>query len=265
MLVSNLFLITAALYATSCSLFLVHLARGTARLARWAVRLLCAATAAHLGFASLELYVSGLNPVADIHSSLALLSLLIVCAFLLALLRYRITVLGAFLTPLTLLFFLGAGLDRSVTEVPANVRSALLPVHIGVNILGVVAFALAAASATAYVLQERMLRQKRLGGLFERLPSLDVLDSLGFRLVLTGFPLLTVGLITGTIWVVQSESINLNATQGFAVMAWLMFAAVLLLRIAVGWRGRRAAIGTILGFLCAMLVLAGYLLRSGGL
>ena len=53
-----------------------------------------------------------------------------------------------------------------------------------------------------------------------------------------------------------------DARSVAGVVAWVLFAAVLLLRVAAGWRGRKAAIGTMLGFLCTMAVLIGYVLRG---
>lgn len=263
MLIGALFVATAILYALACGLFIAFLAKGNDRVERAATGALVAAVACHLGFWLGDYLTAGNLPAVDIHGTLAVLSLAIVVAFLLALLKYRVTVLGAFLTPVTLLFFMGAGLGRSVAHVPGDVRSALLPVHIGVNILGIVAFALAFAAAVAYVLQDRALRRKQFGGVFQRLPPLDVLDSMGFRLVITGFPLLTLGIVTGTMWAAQTDAPTITASQSFALVAWVMFAGVLLLRVAAGWRGRRAAIGTIMGFLSATVVLLGYVVRGG--
>jgi ABC-type uncharacterized transport system permease subunit len=175
--------------------------------------------------------------------------------------KLRLTVLGAFITPVTLLLFLAAGLRSSVAPVPEHVRSALLPLHVAVNVLGIAAFALAFAAAVGYVIQEQLLRRKHVIGVFQRLPALDVLDSLGFKLVTIGFPLFTLGLLTGSIRVVR-EGFGLSAGQGFALLAWLFFGCVLLARAAAGWRGRRAAIGTMLGFLFAMAAIGGYVLQG---
>lgn len=266
MLVTALFSTTGVLYAVSCALYLTFLVKGTEPLGRWANRVLAIAVVAHVTFLATDFLVQGNVPYGDIHQTLSIASLLIVLAYLLAMLKYRLTVLGGFITPVTLLFFMGAGLGRDVVHVPPDVRDALVPLHIGVNVLGIVAFTLAFAAALAYVIQERLLRQKKIGGLFQRLPALDVLDSLGFRLVTIGFPLLTVGIITGTIWAARLEPgmPAITAAQGFALLAWLVFAAVLLLRVAVGWRGRRAAIGTMIGFACAAAVLVGYVLQGTG-
>lgn len=266
MLVHILFAATAVLYGASCVLFLLFLVRGHDPLGTWGQRALAGGVAIHLAFIASDYAINGRIPVGDIHQTLALLALLISVAYLLASFRYRVIVLGGFITPVTLLFFVGAQLGRSVGQVPEHIRGALLPVHIGLNVLGIVAFALAFAAAVAYVIQERLLRQKKLGGMFQRLPPLHELDSLGFRLVTIGFPLLTLGVVTGTIWAVRLDqgTSSIGAAQGFGLLAWLVFAGVLLLRVAAGWRGRRAAIGTIMGFLCAMAVLVGYVVRASG-
>jgi ABC-type uncharacterized transport system permease subunit len=229
-------------------------------------------TVSHLVFL-LAPAISSTDPLSlDIHESLAIGSLLVSLAFLVTTVapstasRSRLSVLGAFITPITLLFFLGAGLHRNVTEVPEGVRSALLPVHVGVNVLGVVAFALAFAFAVAYLVQERQLRQKKVGGILSRLPPLDVLDALGFRFIAIGFPLFTLGVVSGAFWAVRldPDAPALSASQLLGLLAWLMFAAVLGLRVAAGWRGRRAAYGTMAGFLCTCLLLLGYVFRDGG-
>lgn len=262
-----LFISTGALYVLACGLYFAFLYRGDERWGRYGNWALAVATASHVAFVVGDYVTAGRVPFGDIHETLSPLALLIVLAYLLAQRKWPILVLGAFLTPVTLLLFMGGAIGRSVGTVSPEVRSALLPWHIGVNVLGIVAFAFAFALALAYVIQERLLRRKQLSGIFQRLPALDVLDSLGFRAVLAGFPLLTVGVVTGTVWAVRLHpgvQPSLSAAQGFGLLAWLVFAWVLLLRIAAGWRGRRAAIGTMVGFALALAVLVAYMLRSAG-
>lgn len=265
MTVTVAFLLAAVSYTVACALFLVLAARGGEGLARAAPGALAVGVVLHVAYAALDFALGGRAPTADIRSTLALASLLIAVGYLGAMARKaRLVVLGAFIAPVTLLLFLGAGLGRSVSHVPAEVRSALLPVHVGVNILGIVAFALATATSIAYLFQERALRRKQLGGLFRRLPPLDQLDTLGLRLVTVGFPLLTVGIVSGALFAVRAGEQPLDPTRVLALVAWLCFAAVLILRVSAGWRGRRAAIGTMLGFACAVLALLGYAVRDLG-
>ena len=259
--VTLVFAATALLYAGACGWFFVHLSRGNAPAAAWASRALGAAIAAHVGYLGCDYLLLGNTPMGDIYDSLAVLSLLIALAFLITMRRHRLTVLGAFITPVTLLLLLASGLRGSVPPVPEGVRSALLPLHVAVNLLGIAAFALAAAAALGYVIQEQLLRRKHVIGVFQRLPALDVLDSIGLKSVTVGFPLFTIGLVTGTFWVARG-GLGLSAGQGFGLIAWLFFGSVLLARVAAGWRGRRAAIGTMIGFLFALAAIGGYLLRD---
>jgi ABC-type uncharacterized transport system permease subunit len=259
--VTFVFATTALLYAAACALFFVHLARGSASAGTWASRVLAGAIAAHVAFLGCDYLLLGNTPMADISDALAVLSLLIALAFLITMRRHRLTVLGAFITPVTLLLLLASGLRGSVPPVPETVRSALLPLHVAVNLLGIAAFALAFAAAVGYVIQEQLLRRKHVIGVFQRLPALDVLDSIGLKSVTAGFPLFTIGLVTGTFWAARG-GLGLSAGQGFGLVAWLFFGSVLLARVAAGWRGRRAAIGTMIGFLFALAAIGGYLLRD---
>ncbi len=194
---------------------------------------------------------------------LAAASLLLAAAFLVPRLRSAGAV-GAFVAPLAAAFSLVAFLARALRLWSHEASSALLAVHVALNLLGIVAFALAAAAATAYVLQERNLRTKRLGGPFSRLPPLDVLDAIGLRFTVAGFPLLTLGIATGAVFAFEDPSAGTGFSPLYllAMLAWGLFAMVLLLRVLVGWRGRRAALGTILGFVCTVLVLLGYAVRD---
>ena len=265
-MLASLFIAAAVAYALSSALYLVTLVRGTEGFGRYAHGALLLAVVLHAAYLGVD-YTSGGPPMSRVHQTLTFLSLGIVGAFLAAGLRRKgIAILGAFITPVALFFFLGAGLGRSVEHVSDDTRSALLPFHIAVNVLGLVAFALAFGAAIAYVIQERMLRQKRLSGVFERLPPLDVLDGFSLRAVSVGFPLLTIGVVTGAFWATRvQQGVLVTSPKACGLASWVLFAGVLVLRLAAGWRGRRAAIGTIVGFLCAAAVLVGYVVRDGGM
>lgn len=253
------FVIASLAYATASIAYFIFVGNGNAVAQRVASHSLLAAALVHVVFLVRE--ASHHLTLVNVSQMLTVASLAIVLTHLAALRYGKLPVLGAFVTPIALLMFLAAGLGHSVPNVPEEVRSALLPAHVIVNILGVTAFTLAFAVATAYLIQERLLRKRKLTGLFTRLPPLDVLDSLGLKLLLIGFPLFTVGTVSGAIWAAKLPG-GPSATQVLGLVAWAIFGGVLLLRIAAGWQGRRAAIGTLLGFACALAVLAGYAMRA---
>ena len=275
-LVDLLFGVTAAVYLAASVLFFAFLfgwrapadgvTAAPSGAARWAPRLVAIGVplhATHIVAASLVLHVC---PVEGIHFAMSIASMLAALVYVLARRRFHIDVVGAFVAPLALCFLLASRfVGVSVGGVP-KLRSAILPFHVAANLLGVAAFSLAFAAAIAYLLQERHLKQKNLRGIFQRLPPLDSLDRAEHRFLVAGFPLLTIGILTGTLWAHEVEAGGtaeiVRAAFGYA--SWTFFGGVLLLRAAAGWRGRRAAYGTIAGFGCTLLVLLLYLVRDAG-
>jgi len=260
------FIVSVTLYAVAVGSFFRQLFRGGNRPAFWAALSLGLGAVAHAAFVVAIVIHDGPSTFEQLHAILAAGSLLLTGIYLATMRRYRLTMLGAFITPVTMFMLLAAGIGARAAHVTSGVRSALLPFHIIVNTLGIVAFALAFAVAIAYMIQEQRLRQRELTGIFQRLPALDTLDSLGLRLTTIGFSLSTIGVLTGSLWVVRTGPghVQFSPGQGFAILSWLFFATVLLFRAVAGWRGRRAAQGTVLGFLCAMAALVGYVTRGLG-
>jgi ABC-type uncharacterized transport system permease subunit len=194
---------------------------------------------------------------------MSVVSMLMCVAYVVFRKRYRVEVAGAFVAPLALTSLL-ASRFVGAQEPGAGVKSVILPFHVVTNLVGVALFALAFSAASLYLVQEHLLKQKRIDGVFRRLPPLDALDRAEHRFLLWGFPLLTIGIVTGTLWARRVEmgapSEVLRAVFGY--VTWLVIAGVLLLRAAAGWRGRRAAYGTIAGFGFAVVVLVLYLVRG---
>jgi len=187
---------------------------------------------------------------------LSALSFLLLLLLLILDLRYRMPVIGAFLTPIAVAVLLpGLYLHGSGLTLPNSVRRPLLPLHISIALLGMAAFAVATGVAVMYLLLDRQMKGTPFGMLFSRLPSLGFLDELNRRLVVWGFIALSVTLITGAyfasgihgaFWVWQSKEIA-------TLVAWALFAGLLTARVFAGWQGRRVAMLTMAGF-CLLLV-----------
>ncbi|MBK6693495.1 MAG: cytochrome c biogenesis protein CcsA [Myxococcales bacterium] len=262
-----LFVTTCVVYTVAAILFGLHLAgadRGppAGRLAPKLVAVGVVLHASHIVVSSLVLRIC---PVEGMHFAMSVVSMLAGAVYLAARVRFRIDVVGAFVTPVALTFLLASRWVGTAGQEPSNkIKSAILPLHVAVNLLGDALFLLAFAAAVTYLVQERRLKTKRLAGLFQRLPPLDALDKAEHRFLLLGFPLLTLGILTGTLWARRVE-LGSSADQwraAFGYATWVLFAGVLFLRAVAGWRGRRAAYGTIAGFGLAVIVLALYLWRS---
>lgn len=260
------FTTAAALYAAASALFLAYLAGAPAAASKWAVRLVGLAAVLHLGYEGLVYGEPGVARAHGIHQTLSTLSLAVVLGYLWIQRKGALRIVGAFVTPLVLLLLFGARFVYAGVEVPPRVRGLLLAVHIGSNLLGDAALTVAFAASVAYLLEERALKRKKVIGAARRLPSLDVLESVAGRCVGIAVPLLTIGVVTGAIWAMRTETggWHLTAAQLLGFVTWALFGTVLLLRLLAGWRGRRAALGTVVGYAGALCVLLLYLVRRGG-
>lgn len=229
---------------------------------RLAPKLLGAGALGHGLYVTLASMVEHVCPVRSIHFLLSGLSLAAIGIYLVVRKRLRVHALGLLVSPLGLAFLLGTFFLGAPGPVP-KVSPLFIAAHVLANLLGVALFLLAGGAAALYLVAERRIKQKRPAMGRANLPALDTLDKAIHRFLILGFPLLTLGVITGTIWAKRLEAGSpeevLRIVLGYAT--WLLIAMVLLLRVAAGWRGRRAAYGTLAGLGCALAILAMYLVR----
>jgi len=203
---------------------------------------------------------AGYTPVANLHESLSFFVLSIVGIFLLFDLRYRLTVLAAFVCPLALvLMIVGGAVPKAVRELNPMLDSWWFPVHVTLAFLGNAVFAVAFMAGIMYLLQERMLKSKKFSSLYFRLPSLGTLDAINYKCLTFGFPLMTMGIISGAMWANAAWGTywSWDPKETWALITWFLYAALLHGRLTVGWRGRRAAIFAIIGFLCLLFMFLG--------
>ncbi len=198
------------------------------------------------------------------HDQIALLAWFLVAVYLLLQTRYRLAVVGALVSPLAFLLTLSATIVYSGKhELAGSLASDWLPAHVAPAFLGYAILVVASCVSILYLVQERQLKSKRAGGLAKRMPSLETLDELNFRCVAWGFALFTIGILTGAILakVAWGTFWAWEPVQILSVMAWLLYALLLQMR-SVGWRGRRAAILTLAGF---VLLVVSFLSLNFGL
>lgn len=239
------------LYAAAVGAQMVHLATLKNVVRMMAARLTWAAFGVHTLVLALRFIEAGYTPVTSLHEAYSFFGWSLTGLFLLFQLRYHLPTMGAFVTPVSLALLLGAAATPGeIGELPPALQSVWLPIHVILLFVGYAAFALAAAVGLMYLLQERQLKSKKFGSLFHRLPNIDVLDEINYRCLTIGFPLLTVGIFTGAAWAQEAWGTywSWDPKETWSLITWFLYAALLHGRLTVGWRGRRAAVLSILGF-----------------
>ncbi len=258
---------TAALYVLGTGGFLAFLLLDRPRVARAARLTTMAGFAVHSASLVARYVDERVMPGASLLEALSFFAWAIVGASIVFQHRYRMPVLGAFATPLAALLLLVASTAGGTVPEPSTVPGVWLPVHVGLVFLGDALFALAACAGLMYLLQEHTLKAKRVGWVTRRLPSLEILDQVNVRSLTIGFPLLTLGLLSGgiiarfawgTVWWWEPKVV-------FSILTWVLYAVLLHGRVTVGWRGHRAAVLAIAGFVAVLVTLVGVgLFRAGG-
>ncbi len=203
----------------------------------------------------------GVHPAESVREAIGLLAFIITGGYLLASTRYRLTLGGVVVMPVSLVLLLLARLTPAGAA-PEDL-SALGRIHISLATLGVGVFALASALSAIYLVEERALKRKKFDTLAfkDRGAPLESLDRLSHRLIWVGFPIFTVALVLGAVWTSRlGESLD-RIEYPLAVVTWIAYATLLVARQIYGWRGRRAALLTLEGFAVALVVLLIYLLR----
>jgi ABC-type transport system involved in cytochrome c biogenesis permease subunit len=125
-----------------------------------------------------------------------------------------------------------------------------MPVHVLVAFAGIALFALATGVAVAYLLLERQMKGKHFGVVFARLPSLEQLDDISDHLMRWGFVALSITLITGAFFAKKAwgDYWRWDPKLTLSLVGWFVYAGLVHARLFAGWRGRRAAVLTMVGF-----------------
>ena len=166
-------------------------------------------------------------------------------AYLAALRKYDLRWLGLIVS-IAVLLTLGtavAVLYRPSAPLVPALKSTWLVIHVSAAIISGGVFLLANAIAAAYLYLDSMEAKGERTAWAKRLPSLEDLDQLSYRLVAFVFPLWTFAVIAGAIWAESAwgRYWGWDPKETWAFITWVAYAAYLHARVTIGWRGRKAA------------------------
>lgn len=197
------------------------------------------------------------TPFLNAAEAIFFFSWLTVGLYLAILLRFRLAAVGALALPLaTAALALIYRLPSSMGNVMAT--GGWIKIHVIAIVSSFALFTLAFCCAIFYLVQNKLLKSKKLKGMFRRLPPLQTVDSLGRNLVVIGFPLLTLGIVTGMVGVriASLQAPNAKIRLVLSIVAWIAYAAYLIAHRSTGWRGRRANLILVIGALLIAFITA---------
>jgi cytochrome c-type biogenesis protein CcsB len=213
------------------------------------------------GFASHTVYLFLLTlrlrhlPLTNLSEALSFFAWCITLTFIVALVRYRINVLGAFVLPLvSVLVILSEFIWEENHAIPPLLKSRWIFFHAGVAFLAYAAFFLTFVSAVLYLTQEKELKHKNFRFLYFRLPSLQVCDELLRRSLYAGFVFMSITIVTGALWAQQAwgHYWSWDPKETASLITWAIYLLLVNYRLSAAWRGRWASYIGIAGFVSVL-------------
>jgi len=207
------------------------------------------------------------TPGVDLKSAFAVLSWCIVCAYFILQIKFRLMALATVVPVAALImlfaYFLPWTSEKTLSE---NFFNSWIGLHIATVFMGEGLFIIAFLVGMMYLLQERAIKLKKLGEAYKRLPSLETLDKVNHYSVLWGFPFLTIGIICGAVYAQAAFEAywQWDPKEVCTLITWIAYAILIHKRVVSGWRGRKAAILSIICFGILFFTFLGVNLFLGG-
>ncbi len=238
-------------YLLSFGHTLFALGSGTFRPARFNLLTMALGFAFSSAFLYQRGQIVGACPITNLFEVLVFLSWATVLIYLLVGPTYRLSLMGAFTSPLVLtllLFALLAPIDAASKRISHN---PWVEFHAAVSIIAYGAFGLAAIAGVMYLVQERQLKARRLSELLLNLPPITELGRVNFRLIVTGFLLLTLAFTAGMLAGIDVRGWKTAAS----LFIWALYGTLLILaRLRLVSAGR-IVVASVAVFLFALITL----------
>jgi ABC-type uncharacterized transport system permease subunit len=201
---------------------------------------------------------AGHFPAVGLRDGASFLAWAIVLVFLVVYVTTRVDAAGLFAYPFTFALVFVANLTPEAERADSVLRSLYLPIHLFLAVFGYGALFAAFTMGVLYLFQERELLSRSPRSFYYLIPSLERSDTIGGRSVVGGFGFLTLAIATGFLW---NHSLHGRYWTGdpkevAALVAWVIYVAILVARWRGGWGGRRAAWLAIAGFAVVVFTFA---------
>jgi len=202
----------------------------------------------------------GYVPLSNMYESLIFFSWTIVFVYLILETKYKQKVIGVFVTPFAFLAIaltsIIPGVNAKITPLVPALQSNWLTVHVTTCFFGYASFAISFGISLLYLIREK--KGTKAGGP-TWLPSPSVLDEINYKAIVIGFPMLTLGIITGAAWAnyAWGSYWTWDPKETWSLITWFVYAAVLHARFTRDWRGRKAAVLSIVGFAAVLFTYFG--------
>jgi ABC-type uncharacterized transport system permease subunit len=249
-----------ALYAAGTLLALVSLIGQGERLQRIALGAMLGGFVSHTVWIGTICVKTGHPPITNLPETTSFLAWTIFFVEVIVFLKYRVQAASFFVYPLVLILLtLTAVVHEPFAKMDPSLRSGLFITHIFLTILGLAGLLIGLAFTLLSAYQDRALKSKSRGVLYEWIPSLSVCNFVSYRALAIGFSIYTFGIIAGVLWSYRTTAglVSFRAKEIGAMMAWMLFAALLQSYVTGSRRSTRNIVVSVLAFAAIVIAIMG--------
>jgi len=203
----------------------------------------------------------GYVPLSNMYESLIFFSWTIVLIYLILEWKYQQKIIGIFITPFAFLAIaltsIVPGINAKITPLMPALQSNWLTIHVTTCFFGYAAFAVSFGVSILYLIRGRKIGQQEVESKW--LPSTAILDEINYKSIVIGFPMLTLGIVTGAAWAnyAWGSYWSWDPKETWSLITWFVYAAFLHARFTRDWKGKKAAILSIVGFAAVLFTYFG--------
>lgn len=249
---------TLILYGLGTLAALISLVNRSEKLQRGALVAMLIGFVAHTVWIGTICARTGHPPLTNLPEAASFLAWLTLAVEIILALRYKVLAASFFVYPLVLLLMIVSAVVGESFH-PRTDMASLFVAHLLLTTIGLAALLLALAFFALYRVQERALRKKSRGPLYDWIPSLQVCDLLSYRSLSIGFGIYTLGIIAGFLWSYKTTAglLSMNAKVLGAVAAWVLFAVLLQSYINNTFRTPKTMVVSVAAFVSIIIAIFG--------
>lgn len=252
--------IALACYALGTVIALASVVIRDTRPQNTALMFMIAGFAAHTFWIGTICTRTGHPPLTNLPEATSFMAWTIFAVELALYIRYRVYAAAFFVYPLVLILLtLSAVVGEPFANLDPSLRSAVFIAHLLFSTLGVAGLFIGLAFTLLAYMQDRALKSKRRGPMWEWIPSLNVCKLVSYRALAIGFSVYTLGLLAGVMWSYRTTAglMDMRVKQVGAVVAWLLFATLLQSYISGAYRARRTVFISAGAFIATIIAILG--------
>lgn len=254
---STIFNIAVAMYLISMVLYFIFFTVKNEKMGNYATQIIKLAFLFHTLALVARTIGAGRVPLTNQYEFATSFAWGIALCFIFFEKKYDFRAMGTFVTPLIFIIIGYAAMqNKGVRPLMPALQSNWLTIHVATAVISYGSFGVACGVSGMYLLREKFFKDEFF---VKHIPSLEKLDIISYRTISLGYLFLTIVMVTGAIWAERAwgRYWAWDPKETWSFITWVIYSIYLHARIVKGWKGRRAALFSVIGFICVLFTYIG--------